>query len=207
MKRKDKIHSIVFDLGGVLIDWNPRHLYRKIFHDESTMEEFLATVCTPDWNEEQDAGRPLAVATSERIATFPEFRTEIEAFYGRWEEMLNGPIGPTLELVQQVMEAGKWGLYALTNWSAETFPIARQKYDFLKLFEDIIVSGEEKCRKPDPRIYRILINRTGLDPSTSLFIDDSLRNIQAAERLGFQTIHFESPEKVTHIRNILFSEK
>ena len=204
MKRKGDIHAVVFDLGGVLIDWDPRHLYRKVFDDEKVMEEFLGNICTPDWNEQQDAGRPVAVATKERISKFPEYRTEIEAFYGRWEEMLGGPVKSTLDLLHEVKKEGKWGLYALTNWSAETFPIARARYSFLDLFEDIIVSGEVKCKKPDPKIYQILVERTGVDPENSLFIDDSERNIMAARNLGFQTIHFDSPDRVKEIRKILF---
>jgi 2-haloacid dehalogenase len=198
------IDHIVFDLGGVLIDWNPRYLYKKLFSNETDMEHFLDTVCTSDWNEQQDAGVSLEQATQERISKFPEFEDKIIAFYGRWQEMLGGPILPTVKLMDRIRAANKHSLTALTNWSAETFPYALENYDFLHHFEDIIVSGVEKCKKPDPRIYQILIDRTGIEPMHSLFIDDSLRNINAAQKLGFQTIHFHSVKAIPEIEAIVF---
>ena len=200
----NEIDHIIFDLGGVLIDWNPRYLYRKIFSDEEDMEHFLRTVCTSDWNEQQDAGVSLEQATQERIKMFPEFEDEIKIFYGRWAEMVGGPILPSVQLLDRIRESNKFSLNALTNWSAETFPYALENFDFLHHFEDIIVSGEEKCKKPDHRIYQILIERTGIEPAHALFIDDSLRNINAAKQLGFQTVHFHSIEAIPEIDSILF---
>ena len=181
---------IIFDLGGVLIDWDPRHLYRRIFTDEHEMESFLSQVCTPDWNEKQDAGRSLAEATSHLIGQFPEYSLEISMYYGRWEEMLNGPIEETVAILQKCLADSQLKVFALTNWSAETFPIAMARFDFLHLFHGIVVSGHEGMKKPDPDFYQLLFERFDIDPGASVFIDDSLRNIQAARALGMLGIHF-----------------
>ena len=190
------LDTVVFDLGGVLIDWNPRYLYRKIFADADEMEHFLTHICTPDWNEEQDAGRPLQKATDELAARHPEWESQIRAFYGRWEEMLGEAFDDSVEVLRQLRDSKKYHLYALTNWSAETFPIALQRYDFLHWFDGVVMSGEEKTRKPFPEFYQILIDRYDLVPSQSLFIDDNLRNVKAAREMGFQTIHLESPRQI-----------
>ena len=182
---------LVFDLGGVLIDWNPRYLYRKIVDDEDDIDTFLAEVCTSDWNLKQDAGRALAEATAERIALFPEKKSLIEAFYDRWEEMLGGEIAETVEILRELKGKGET-LYALTNWSGETFPIALQRFDFLQWFEGTIVSGTEQLAKPDPTIFHLLLDRYGLQADSCLFIDDSKINIEAAGRIGFETHHFTS---------------
>lgn len=186
---------VAFDLGGVLIDWDPRYLYRKLFTDEAEMETFLAEVCSPAWNMQQDAGRPLAVATETLYAQYPQYRELIAAFYGRWEEMLAGAVEDSVEILRRVKELG-FQAAALTNWSAETFPVARRHYAFLDWFADIIVSGEEKVAKPDAEIYRIFLERTGRVANECIFIDDSLRNVKAAKRLGFKTIHFQSPAQL-----------
>lgn len=188
--------DIIFDLGGVLIDWNPRYLYRKIFADEAAMERFLSGVTTPDWNEEQDAGRPLQEATEWLVARHPEQEAEIRAFYGRWDEMLAGPIEGTVYLLRELKERGDHRLFALTNWSAETWPVAWERYDFLRWFGDILVSGRERMRKPEERFYRLMEERFGIRLEESLFIDDNLRNVEAARRCGLETLHFESPEKL-----------
>jgi len=200
-----QIQNIVFDLGGVLIDWNPRYMYRKVFSDEQEMETFLTEVCTPDWNEQQDAGRTLADATAERVQKFPQHQKEIEMFYARWDEMLGGPIHPTVDLLKRICDRNQHGLFSLTNWSHETFHVALERYEFLGHFEDIIVSGVEKCKKPDLKIYEILINRTKINPSNSLFIDDSHRNIEAAKKLGFHTFHFQSEKMVPELEALIFS--
>ncbi|GAA4423659.1 HAD-IA family hydrolase [Pontibacter saemangeumensis] len=186
--------TIIFDLGAVLIDWNPHYLYRKIFEDEAEMRHFLEHVCTPDWNEEQDAGRPLEEATALLEAKHPEHAENIRAFYGRWEEMLGGAIEGTVEIFRELKQSGKYNLYALTNWSAETFPIAQERYEFLSWFDGTVVSGTEKDRKPFASFYHTLLNRYDVHPSDALFIDDNLRNIKAAEQLGIAFIHFTSPE-------------
>lgn len=191
-----QIQTIVFDLGGVLVDWNPMYLYRKIFSTESEAIEFLELVCTFDWNEEQDAGRSLAEATEVLLQQFPEKELPIKAYYTRWEEMLGGPIEGTVELFSQLKRTKRFKTYALTNWSAETFPKALARYDFLHWFDGRLVSGEEKTRKPFPEIYTALIQKFNLNPATSLFIDDNLRNIIPAKSMGFNTIHFTNPESL-----------
>jgi 2-haloacid dehalogenase len=190
------INTIIFDLGAVLIDWNPRYMYRTIFDNKDEMEKFLAGVTTSDWNEEQDAGRPLQHGTEILIQQFPEHEENIRAFYGRWEEMLGEAFHDTVEIFRQLKESGKYKIYALTNWSAETFPVAFERYDFLKWFDGIVVSGEEKMRKPTPEFYHILLNRYSIKPQEALFIDDNYRNILAAEKLGINCIHFTSAEQL-----------
>ena len=189
-----KITTVLFDLGGVLIDWNPRYVFKHYFDDVEKMEWFLEKVCDSDWNEEQDAGRPLAEATAMKIAEFPEWETEIRAFYGRWEEMLGKAIGGTVDILRGVRDNPNLRLYALTNWSAETFPVAQKRFDFLQWFEGIVMSGEEKTRKPFSDIYQIVIDRYEVNPKETVFIDDNLRNCQAAEAMGFNVVHFISPE-------------
>jgi len=184
------INAIIFDLGAVLIDWNPHYMYRTIFSDEEEMKNFLATVTTSDWNEEQDAGRSLAEGTEILVTRFPEHETNIRAFYDRWEEMLGEAFHDTVEIFKELKESGKYKIYALTNWSAETFPIALQRFEFLNWFDGIVVSGAEKMRKPAPEFYQLLLDRHSAKAEESLFIDDNYRNIVAAEKLGIQSIHF-----------------
>jgi 2-haloacid dehalogenase len=185
------IKTLVFDLGGVLIDWNPRYLYRKLIGDENDIDSFLSEVCNSEWNVKQDAGRALAEATAERIALFPEKKSLIEAFYDRWEEMLGGEIDETVAILRELKSKGET-LYALTNWSGETFPIAEARYDFLQWFDGILVSGVEKLVKPDPAIFQLLLNRYELQTQDCLFIDDSKTNIEAAAGIGFETHHFRT---------------
>jgi 2-haloacid dehalogenase len=185
--------TILFDLGGVLIDWNPRYLYRPLFGgDDAAMEDFLARVCPPEWNLEMDAGRPFAEAVAERQRLFPEHAERIALWHTGWPQMLRDQIPETVELLAALRGRGH-RLLALTNWSAETFPIARQRFAFLRWFEDIVVSGEVKLAKPDRRIFELAIRRAGLEPARTLYIDDSASNVEAAKALGFRTHHFESP--------------
>ena len=190
------INTIIFDLGAVLIDWNPHYLYKTIFDDEQEMKNFLANICTPDWNEEQDAGRSLQEGTDILVAQFPEHEANIRAFYGRWQEMLGEPFHGTVELLRRLKDSGKYKLYALTNWSAETLPVAMQRYDFLSWFDGIVVSGTEKMRKPASEFYQLLLNRYGVNINEALFIDDNYRNVLAAEKVGIKTIHFTSSEQL-----------
>jgi 2-haloacid dehalogenase len=190
------INTIIFDLGAVLIDWNPRYMYRTIFSDEAEMERFLADITTSDWNEEQDAGRPLHEGTEYLVQQFPEHEDNIRAFYSRWEEMLGEAFHDVVEIFKQLKEQDQYKIYALTNWSAETFPVAFERFEFLKWFDGIVVSGAEKMRKPTPEFYHILLNRYQVKPEEALFIDDNYRNILAAEKLGIQCIHFTSAEQL-----------
>lgn len=190
------IKNILWDLGGVLIDWDPKYVYRTIFDSEAEVENFLATICTSDWNEEQDAGRTIEEGNRLLIEQHPDYRTEIEAFYGRWTEMLGGPIESSVDTLRKINLDGRFNQYSLTNWSFETFPIAIERYSFLKLFGGIVVSGIEKCRKPDPKIYQIVLDRFSLTANETLFIDDNLRNIKAAAEMGFETILYSGEESL-----------
>lgn len=192
--RETAIQLVLFDLGGVLIDWEPRRLYRKIFADEARMEAFLATICTPAWNLELDRGRPFAGAVAELVARHPQEREPIEAFHKRWIEMIGGPISGTVTLLEALQRRGR-KLRALTNWSAETFPLVRDDpvYGFLDHFETIYVSGELGLIKPEPEIFEHVLDDLGLAAGRVLFIDDSAKNIATADRMGFATHRFTEP--------------
>jgi 2-haloacid dehalogenase len=190
------IKTIIFDLGGVLIDWNPDYVFNKVFEDPEKKRHFFENICTSDWNEEQDAGRTIKEATELLVAQHPEWKDHIEAYYGRWEEMLGGPIQDTVTIFKQLKETGRYKFYALTNWSAELFPIALERYDFLQWFDGRVVSGEEKMRKPFPQFYHLLLDRYRLNADEVLFIDDNLRNVKAAEELGIRSIRFQSPAQL-----------
>lgn len=189
-----KYDTIIFDLGGVLIDWNPDYVFTHLIPDAGRRRFFFENVCTHDWNLEQDAGRSLAEATDELLEKWPEWEVEIRAFYGRWEEMLGGPLDETVALLEALKERTGYRLLALTNWSAETFPIALDRYAFLHWFEGIVVSGAEKTRKPFAAIYQLLLKRYAVAPEKAVFIDDNLANIQAAEVAGIKGIHFRDAE-------------
>ncbi len=189
------INSIIFDLGGVLIDWNPEYVYLDVFEgDRKKMQWFFDEICTSDWNENQDAGYPMAKATEERIAMFPDYEEWIRMFYGRWVEMLGNQIQGTVDILKKLVEHPDYKVVALTNWSHETFPIALDRFDFLQWFEGIIVSGEEKTRKPFPEIYQLTLRKYNIEAQKALFIDDNLRNVKAAETEGIHGIHFKSPD-------------
>ena len=190
------INTIIFDLGAVLIDWNPRYMYRNIFSDENEMEHFLTNITTSDWNEEQDAGRSLQEGTEFLVNKHPEHEENIRAFYGRWTEMLGEPLHDVVEIFRQLKACGKYKIYALTNWSAETFPVALERFEFLNWFDGIVVSGTEKMRKPTPEFYHILLDRYQVKADEAVFIDDNHRNILAAEKIGIHCIHFTSAEQL-----------
>ena len=192
-----EVKNIIFDLGGVLVDWNPDYVFLDEFGgDRKKMQRFYEEVCTFDWNENQDAGYPLAQAMEDRVALFPEQEARIRMYYGRWEEMLGGPIAGTVALLKKLVDHPDYRVVALTNWSAETFPIALARFDFLHWFEGIVVSGTEQTRKPFPEIYQTTLERFGLEAPASLFIDDNARNIAAAAALGIQTIQFKNPDQL-----------
>lgn len=195
--KQSKIDTVIFDLGGVLIDWNPEYLYEKIFPgNPKKMKWFLKNVCSPQWNMEQDAGRSLKTGTELLVKTFPEYKDEINAFYQRWEEMLKGEITKSVLILNKLKRLNKVKLYALTNWSSETFPIALQRFDCLRLFEGIVVSGDEMTRKPYPKIYQILFERYTLSPETCLFIDDNIDNVIAAKSLNMNALHFKNANQL-----------
>ncbi len=186
------IDTIIFDLGGVLIDWNPMYVYRNYFDSEEKRNYFFEHICTSDWNEEQDAGRSIVEATQLLVEQFPDWEQSIRDYYGRWTEMLHGPIHETVEIFRQLKTSGKYKIYALTNWQADLFNIALVRYNFLHWFDGRVVSGEEKIRKPFPEFYQRLLNRYNVDPAAALFIDDNLRNVKAAEAIGIQSHHFKN---------------
>lgn len=190
----NKIETIIFDLGNVLIEWDPRHLYRKILKDEDQITWFLENICTSEWNDQQDAGRTFEAGIQELVAKHPEWEEAITAWGTRWQETINGQIDGTVELLRKIRDSKKYRLYALTNWSAETFPWALDNFEFLHWFEGIVVSGHEKTRKPYPDFFNILFTRYKVDPSRSVFIDDNVKNIKGASEVGLQTIYFQSPE-------------
>ena len=176
------VKAVVFDFGGVLIEWDPRRLYRKIFQNESDTEYFLKNVCTPEWNLSLDKGKPFKQAVAERIALFPEYADEIRAF------------DDNVALLRRL--AKRYPVYGLTNWSAEKFALTKPKFDFFDVFDGIVVSGVEKEVKPEPRIFQILLERYGLKADECVFIDDSQPNIDAAKKLGFTAFRFTTPEKL-----------
>jgi 2-haloacid dehalogenase len=188
--------AVVFDLGGVLIDWNPRHLYRKMFNgDEEAMERFLSEICTSEWNARQDEGRPFAEATEELVARHPEQAEFIRAFFDRWPEMLGGAIEQTVEILDELKRTG-YEIYALSNWSAETFPHARKRFQFFDWFELTVISGQVGLVKPNRKMFDFLLAQTGRRAEECVFIDDSTTNVIAARSFGFDAIHFCSPQQL-----------
>lgn len=189
------VNTFIFDLGNVLIDWNPEYVYLDVFEgDRKKMEWFFTEICPYDWNLNQDAGYPLAQATEDRIKLFPQYENWIRMYYGRWEEMLGGSIKGSVALLKQLVADPRYRVIALTNWSAETFPVALERFDFLHWFEGIVVSGAEKIRKPNPEIYTRTLERYQLSAEHCFFIDDNKSNIEAAAALGIQTHHFHDSE-------------
>ncbi|WP_025854619.1 HAD family phosphatase [Pseudomonas sp. CHM02] len=192
------IRAVVFDFGGVLFDWSPHHLYRKLIADDQERQWFLNNICTQAWNTEQDAGRTLAEATRSLVAQHPEHEPLIQAYYDRWHEMLRGPLTDGVDILLALHETNI-PLFGLTNWSAETFPYARKHYPFLSCFRDIVVSGEVKQIKPDAAIYntslaQVRAHLPDIQPHEVVFIDDVLGNVEAAIALGWQGIHHQSAE-------------
>ena len=191
-----KIQGVIFDLGGVVIDWNPAHVYREIFAgDEAKMNLFLTEICPLDWNEQQDAGRSLAEGTAERIALYPEWEKEIRAFYGRWIEMVGEAIPGTTQIMRELSALGL-PLYALSNWSAELFPLVRNKIPAFAMFKKIFLSGEYRMTKPDARFYRAALGEIPIPIENLIFIDDNPNNTAAAEALGLKSLVFTGADKL-----------
>lgn len=186
------IDTIIFDFGGVLVDWNPRYVYRDYFQDDEKMEWFLANICTDEWNIEQDRGRSLAEATELLVAQHPDWEKEIRMYYGQWETMMKDAIYETVDILFELKK--KYKMYGLTNWSAETFPIALDRFEFFQVFEGILVSGEEKLIKPDEKIFERMMEKFDLKPENCLFIDDTAKNVEASRKFGIETIHFKNPD-------------
>lgn len=185
-----KINTIIFDLGGVLVDWNPKNLYKKIFQTQEEINWFLNNVCTSDWNIEQDSGRLIDDAVALKITEFPEYKAEIEQFYERWEEMFSGIIEENVTIQQKLIANPKYKVFALTNWSGEKWDKALELFPFFNDFEGVVVSGTEKMRKPFDAIYQLILNRYHIDPANALFIDDNFDNIIAARKNGITAIQY-----------------
>jgi 2-haloacid dehalogenase len=193
----NKINTLVFDFGGVLIDWNPAYVYLKEFRgNQEEMSHFLNTICSWEWNENQDAGYSLQKATEKRVALYPEYERLIRMYYGRWEDMLGYEHTDTVALLKTFKDHNKYRLIGLTNWSHETFPVALERFAFLSWFEGIVVSGTEKMKKPDANIYTLTLDRYKIIPENAVFIDDKLENVHAAAQLGMHGIHFTSAAKL-----------
>ncbi|MFS4470361.1 HAD family hydrolase [Chryseobacterium sp. T20] len=183
-----KIKNIIFDFGGVLMDWNPRYYFKDYFNDNEKMEYFLENIAQDEWNIEQDRGRSLAEGTEIQVKKFPEWEKEIRAFYDNWTVMLKSDIPQNVEVLRKLKNT-EYNLFGLTNWSEETFPYALENYDFFQIFEGkIVVSGTEKLIKPDPKIWHVLLERYNIKAEESVFIDDNTKNIEMAKSLGFTTI-------------------
>lgn len=185
------IKNIIFDFGGVVMDWDPRYFFKDHFNDDEKMEHFLKNIATDEWNAEQDRGRTLAEGTEIQVAKHPEWEKEIRAYYDNWTTMLKSDIPHNVEVLRK-LEHSKYELFGLTNWSAETFPYALENYDFFNIFEGkIVVSGTEKLIKPDPAIWEVLLERYQIKAEESVFIDDNAKNIEVAKSLGFICIHIK----------------
>ena len=191
----DKIKAVIFDFGGVLIDWNPYYFFRKVMVNDTEIERFLQEVNFKDWNYELDKGVPFKQGVEELCRKFPQRAELIRLYDARWEETLGCVFAATVELVKKVKYSGL-PVYGLSNWSVEKFALVRPKHDFLNWFEDIVVSGEVKLAKPDPRIYQLLLQRNGLKPEDCLYIDDSEDNIRGARQVGLNVIHYQSSRQL-----------
>ncbi len=192
-----KIDTIIFDLGGVLVDWKPEYLYRKVFNDdEEKVQWFLNTVCTSNWNAEQDGGRTIEEAENLKIAEFPEHEDLIRLYYNQWHQMFSGSIAENVALFKSLKASGNYKIYALTNWSAEKWDKALELFPFFNDFDGVVVSGKEKTRKPFEKIYNIIIDKYDIDPEKAIFIDDNKENVVAAKALKFHGIHYESPQQL-----------
>ena len=197
------IKNIIFDFGGVLLDWNPRYLYKSYFNNDEEMEHFLADICNGEWNIRQDAGRPFAEAVKELQAKFPEYAEAIQMYDDDWEKMLKCELPGSIDLLKELKFMG-YGIYGLTNWSAEKIGYAFANYSFFSLFDGIVVSGVEKVVKPDRKIYEILLERYSLRPGECVFIDDNQDNVDMAKVLGINAIRFDNIGNVKeHLETLL----
>jgi 2-haloacid dehalogenase len=194
-ERRDPPSTVVFDLGGVLVDWDPRYLFRQLLPDDASVEAFLADVCSPEWNAAQDAGRSWAEAVREASERFPEHAELVAAYDERWWETIGGQIDGTVEVLDELRRRGV-GLYAITNWSAEKFDLTFPRFDWLAWFDGIVVSGYERIVKPDPRIFQLLVDRHGVDPRAAVYVDDVPANVEAARAIGMTGLVFTTPEQL-----------
>lgn len=196
----NKIDTIIFDLGGVMVDWNPEYVYKNVFKDAEKMKWFLTNVCSPEWNIEQDGGRTIEEAEQQKIEEFPKYEKEIQLFYKEWHRMFKGVIKENIEIFNRLKASENFKIYGLTNWSAEKWDKALELFPFLNDFDGIVVSGQEKCRKPHLKIYHIILDRYSINPEKAIFIDDNLDNIISAKEVNLNSIHFT---KDSNLRELL----
>lgn len=188
------IKNIIFDFGGVLVDWNPHHLYDTYFGDKDSADWFLSNICTMDWNMQMDAGKPFEQGVAEKIAQYPQWEKEIRLYWERWIDMMGDTIPNMYDWILQLKQQG-YAIYGLTNWSTETFIQVKDKYSIFQLMDGIVMSGEERVTKPDAKIYHILLNRYQLAPEECVFFDDNLNNVIAAQNIGMHAVQFQSTEQ------------
>lgn len=200
------IKNIIFDFGGVLVDWNPHYLFDAYFNDEEKCNYFIENVCNTEWNAQMDKGKPFEVAVKERIAVFPEFEEAIRLYQSEWMKTMGEEIPGMYELIKSLKENGFPVIYGLTNWSAETFPPVREKYEIFSLIDHIVCSGEEKLLKPDPKIYQTLLERYNLKAEESVFIDDNINNVKGAIDMGMESIRFVNAEQLQKDLNELLNK-
>lgn len=192
---KSPIKAIVFDFGGVLLDWNPRNLYQRYFPDQQSMEDFLKEINFAEWNARQDKGRYFADGIADLSSRFPQHAHLIEAYFKHWKDSITGPIPGVVDILCKLKQDG-YPLFGLSNWSMETFPLIRREYEFFDWFDDMVISGDAKLIKPHPAIFNLLLNKINYSAPECVLIDDSLPNIDTANELGFATIHFTSAEQL-----------
>lgn len=190
------IQNIIFDFGGVLVDWNPHYLFDKYFNDINEANYFVENVCTTEWNAEMDGGKPFAQAVKERSAMFPKYAEALKLYQTNWMDTMGEEIPEMYDLIKSLKANGFPVIYGLTNWSAETFPTVQKTYRIFSLIDKIVVSGEVKQLKPNPEIFHTLLNKYNLKAEESLFIDDNLKNVEGAKAVGINAIRFENAIKL-----------
>ncbi|HKJ37819.1 MAG TPA: HAD family phosphatase [Anaerolineales bacterium] len=194
--KKSTIKAIIFDYGNVLIEWNPRYVYQDHFpNDPEEMENFLEEVDFMGWNARQDRGRTFSEGVADLSAQFPQHAHLIQAYHDNWKDSIGKSFTDTVKIMKELKQKG-YPLYGLSNWSAETFPYAQEKFDFFDLLDDMVISGYVGYVKPEPEIYQLILEKIKRPAQECLFIDDSLPNIQQADKMGFETVHFQSPEQL-----------
>lgn len=192
------IKNLIFDFGEVLVDWNPKYLYRKIFESEEEIDQFFTTIDFFNMNYKMDGGLTFAEFVSTLTEKYPQYREAIAAYCSRWDETLGSANTPVVEILEQFKNDDRYRIFGLTNWAAETFPIGQKKFPFFGWFEDVVVSGKIGIVKPNAEIYQCLLERNQLIAQECLFIDDRLENVEGAKKLGIEAIHYRSPEQLTN---------
>jgi 2-haloacid dehalogenase len=202
------IESIIFDLGGVLVNWDPKNVYLKVFNgDEEKTNWFLNTICTFEWNAEQDGGRTIAEAEKMLIKNHPEYKDLIKLYYKEWHNMFSGVIEENVEIFKQLITSKKYKIYALTNWSAEKWDKALELFPFFKDFDGVVVSGKEKCKKPEKQLFEIIFNRFNIAPASTIYIDDNYENYKAGKSLGLKAIHYHKTDLKAELNKMLAESK